>query len=53
MRERVNDLLEVSVVQMESTTTADVKQQARDGFKEVGEGVKKLTTWEDLSVGTD
>ena len=35
VRERVHDLLE----------------EARDGFKEVGEGVKKLTTWEDLSVG--
>ena len=34
VRERVHDLLE----------------EARDGFKEVGEGVKKLTTWEDLSV---
>ena len=33
-RERVHDLLE----------------EARDGFKEVGEGVKKLGTWEDLSV---
>ena len=34
MRERVHDLLE----------------EARDGFKEVGEGVKKLSAWEDLSV---
>lgn len=34
VRERVHDLLD----------------EARDGFKEVGEGVKKLTTWEDLSV---
>ncbi|KAK4696773.1 hypothetical protein P7C71_g1213, partial [Lecanoromycetidae sp. Uapishka_2] len=33
VRERVNDLLD----------------EARDGFKEVGEGVKKLTTWEDLN----
>ena len=28
----------------------DLLDEARDGFKEVGEGVKKLTTWEDLSV---
>ena len=28
----------------------DLLEEARDGFKEVGEGVKKLTTWEDLSV---
>ena len=34
VRERVHDLLE----------------ETRDGFKEVGEGVKKLTTWEDLNV---
>ena len=34
VRERVHDLLE----------------EVRDGFKEVGEGVKRLTTWEDLSV---
>ena len=34
VRERVHDLLE----------------EARDGFKEVGEGVKKLSAWEDLSV---
>ena len=33
-RERVHDLLE----------------ETRDGFKEVGEGVRRLTTWEDLSV---
>ncbi|KAI4169634.1 MAG: hypothetical protein LQ343_005573 [Gyalolechia ehrenbergii] len=33
VRERVNDLLE----------------EARSGFKDVGEGVKKLTTWEDLN----
>jgi len=35
VRERVHDLLE----------------ETRDGFKEVGEGIKKLTSWEDLSVG--
>jgi len=34
VRERVHDLLE----------------QTRDGFKEVGEGVKRAQTWEDLSV---
>ncbi|MDI1487181.1 MAG: hypothetical protein OHK93_006449 [Ramalina farinacea] len=34
VRERVHDLLE----------------ETRDGFKEVGEGVKRLTTWEDLSA---
>ncbi len=34
VRERVNDLLE----------------EARSGFKDVGERVKKLTTWEDLNV---
>lgn len=34
VRERVHDLLE----------------DARDGFKEAGEGVKRLTAWEDLSV---
>ena len=28
----------------------DLLDEAREGFKEVGEGVKKLTTWEDLSV---
>ncbi|KAL8930235.1 MAG: hypothetical protein Q9208_000852 [Pyrenodesmia sp. 3 TL-2023] len=33
VRERVNDLLE----------------EARTGFKEAGEGVKKLTAWEDLN----
>ncbi|KAL9032834.1 MAG: hypothetical protein Q9214_007790 [Letrouitia sp. 1 TL-2023] len=33
VRERVNDLLE----------------EARSGFKEVGEAVKRLTTWEDLN----
>lgn len=37
VRERVHDLLE----------------ETRDGFKEVGEGIKKLTSWEDLSVGGD
>ena len=34
VRERVHDLLE----------------EVRDGFKDVGEGVKKLSTWEDLGV---
>ena len=34
VRERVQDLLE----------------EARDGFKEVGEGIKRLTAWEDLNV---
>ena len=34
VRERVNDLLE----------------EARSGFRDVGEGVKRLTTWEDLNV---
>lgn len=34
VRERVHDLLE----------------EARAGFKEVGEGVKKLSAWEDLNV---
>ena len=34
VRERVHDLL----------------QEARDGFKDVGDGVKRLTTWEDLNV---
>ena len=34
VRERVHDLLE----------------EARDGFKDVGEGIKRLTAWEDLSV---
>ncbi|MCJ1431906.1 hypothetical protein MMC27_001262 [Xylographa pallens] len=33
VRERVHDLLE----------------ESRDGFKDVGEGIKKLTSWEDLS----
>ncbi|KAI4095230.1 MAG: hypothetical protein LQ344_001742 [Seirophora lacunosa] len=33
VRERVNDLLD----------------EARTGFKDVGDGVKKLTTWEDLN----
>ena len=28
----------------------DLLEETRDGFKEVGEGVKKLTTWEDLNV---
>lgn len=35
VRERVHDLL----------------VEARDGFKDVGEGIKKLTGWEDLNVG--
>ena len=35
VRERVHDLLE----------------DARSGFKEVGEGIKRLTAWEDLNVG--
>lgn len=34
VRERVHDLLE----------------ETRDGFKEVGEGIKKVTTWEDVNV---
>lgn len=34
VRERVHDLLE----------------EARDGFKEVGEGIKRLTSWDDLNV---
>ena len=34
VRERVHDLLD----------------EARDGFKDAGEGIKKLTAWEDLSV---
>lgn len=34
VRERVHDLLE----------------EARGGFKEVGDGVKKLSAWEDLNV---
>lgn len=35
VRERVHDLLE----------------ETRDGFKEVGEGIKKAQAWEDLNVG--
>ena len=35
VRERVHDLLE----------------ETKDTFKEVGEGVKKIQTWEDVSVG--
>ena len=34
VRERVHDLLE----------------ETRDGFKEVGEGIKKVTGWEDVNV---
>ena len=34
VRERVHDLLE----------------EAREGFKDVGEGVKRLSAWDDLSV---
>ncbi len=34
VRERVHDLLE----------------ETRDGFKEVGEGIKRIQTWEDVSV---
>ena len=34
VRERVHDLLE----------------EARDGFKDVGDGIKRLTAWEDLNV---
>ena len=34
VRERVHDLLE----------------EAREGFKEAGEGIKKLMAWEDLNV---
>ena len=34
VRERVHDLLE----------------ETRDGFKEVGDGIKRLTSWEDLNV---
>ncbi|KAI4150693.1 MAG: hypothetical protein LQ340_003947, partial [Diploschistes diacapsis] len=34
VRERVHDLLE----------------EARDGFKEVGDGIKKLTAWDDLNA---
>ena len=36
VRERVHDLLE----------------ESRDVFKDVGEGIKRLTSWEDLSVST-
>lgn len=36
VRERVHDLLE----------------ETRDGFKEIGEGVKKVRAWEDVSVST-
>jgi hypothetical protein len=36
VRERVHDLLE----------------ETRDGFKEVGEGIKKVTSWEDINVNT-
>ena len=35
VRERVHDLLE----------------ETRDGFKDVGEGIKKAQTWDDLNVG--
>jgi hypothetical protein len=35
VRERVHDLLE----------------EAREGFKDVGEGIKKVTAWDDLNVG--
>ena len=34
VRERVHDLLE----------------ETRDGFKEVGDGIKRIQTWEDVSV---
>lgn len=34
VRERVHDLLE----------------ESREGFKEVGEGIKRLSAWEDLNV---
>jgi len=34
LRERVHDLLE----------------EAREGFRETGEGIKKLTSWDDLNV---
>lgn len=37
VRERVHDLLE----------------ESRDGFKDAGEGIKKLSAWEDLNVSTD
>lgn len=36
VRERVHDLLE----------------DTRDGFKDVGEGIKKAQTWDDLNVST-
>jgi hypothetical protein len=36
VRERVHDLLE----------------ETRDGFKEVGEGIKRVTSWEDVNVNT-
>lgn len=36
VRERVHDLLD----------------EARDGFKDVGSGIKRLTAWEDLSVSS-
>ncbi len=36
VRERIHDLLE----------------ETRDGFKEVGEGVKRAQTWQDLNVGS-
>src|SRR2546421_12467147 len=36
VRERVHDLLE----------------ETRDGFKEDGEGIKKVTSWEDINVKT-
>ncbi len=36
VRERVHDLLE----------------ESRDGFKEVGEGIKRIQDWEDVSVCT-
>lgn len=35
LQERVHDLLE----------------ETREGFRELGEGIKKLQTWEDISVG--
>ena len=37
VRERVSDLLE----------------EVREGFKDAGEGVRKLATWEDLNVGLE
>ncbi len=36
VRERVHDLLE----------------ESKDAFKEVGEGVKKIQSWEDVSVSS-